>query len=117
MGEGRALKVLKTFCGTSDENSCDGITARAKGERVKGLIRIDIFTIAHSVVEAGGIGDVQVSGKVEGRNNSGQLSFIDASTPRKTNVRADEAVKRLPASHGAGWPSLLQSSCARRGSD
>ena len=46
MGEGRALKELRTFCEIRDEKSSDGIVAEARAERGKKLINIDLFTIS-----------------------------------------------------------------------
>lgn len=64
MGEGRALKVLRTFCGIRNEKSSDGIDAKARAERGKKPTKINSFTISHRVVEGGGrVGDVQVCGQ------------------------------------------------------
>jgi len=43
MGEGRALKVLRTFCGIRDDKSSEGTAATARAERE--VIMIDFFTI------------------------------------------------------------------------
>lgn len=61
MGEGRALNVLRTFCGIRDEKSSDGIDARARAERGKELMMIDFFTISRG--GDGRVGDVQVCGQ------------------------------------------------------
>jgi len=54
MGEGRALKVLRTFCGIRDDKSSEGTAATARAERRKELIMIDFFTIYGVEDEYGG---------------------------------------------------------------